>query len=310
MSVNTSAYGLGGLHIVSDLPLPALAAYPREKSRGDRVLIHRSHVPESLSSVDVVFPGGQCNATEFLIIIPGVAKYLIRGGTEILVDQAPAAHVGDVCAYLLGTVFGVLCHQRGITPLHASAIDVANGCIAFVGDSGAGKSTLIAALAARGHQVIADDVCFLQRDDEQGKVRVWPGVTRLRLWEDAMKALGYDDSGVEREFRGYNKYLIPLPTPRNPFKSRHLQRVYQLNSAPKGERASIDRLRGAAALELLIQNIYRLELAENMGRKANAFVLSATAAQHVPVFRFSRPLGFHALDEALDFLEKHLHQAP
>ena len=33
----------------------------------------------------------------------------------------------------------------------------ADGCVAFVGESGAGKSTLVAALARRGHQVIADD---------------------------------------------------------------------------------------------------------------------------------------------------------
>ncbi len=77
-------------------------------------------------------------------------------------DLAPSSDHDEVRAYLLGAVFGALCHQRGITPLHASAIDVADGCVAFVGASGAGKSTLVAALARRGHQIIADDECFLQ----------------------------------------------------------------------------------------------------------------------------------------------------
>ena len=309
LSVDTPAYSLAGLCIVSNLPLPALAPWTPENSRGDRVLIRRSRVPGSLSSVDVVFPDGQCNEKELLLTIPEIATYLIRTGTEILVDQAPASNFGDVRGYLLGTVFGVLCHQRGITPLHASAIDVADGCVAFVGDSGTGKSTLVAALAARGHQVIADDVCFLQ-PNEQGQVRVWPGMNRLRLWEDAMKALGYDGPGVEREFRGYNKYLIPLHAPPNPSKPRQLRRVYQLEPAPEGERASVHRLRGAAVVEVLIQNIYRLGLAEHMGRKANAFVVCAAAAQDIPIFRFSRPLGFHALGEAVNSLENHLRDVP
>jgi hypothetical protein len=194
-------------------------------------------------------------------------------------------------------------------PLHVSAIDVADGCVASVGDSGSGKSTLVAALAARGHQIIADDVCFLQ-PSEQGQVRVWPGINRLRLWEDAMKALGYDGPRAEREFREYNKYLIPQHAPQNPSKPRQLKRVYQLESAPDGERASVHRLRGAAVVEVLIQNIYRLELTEHMGRKANAFVVCAAAAQDVPIFRFSRPLGFHALAEVVNCLENHLHDVP
>src|SRR6202008_4886252 len=101
----------------------------------------------------------------------------IRGGKEILVDQAPASSPRDVAAYLLGTAFGVLCHQRGIIPLHASAVNVADGRVASAGESGAGKWTLVAALAVRGHQVIADDLFFLRLADT-GDVKAWPGVNR------------------------------------------------------------------------------------------------------------------------------------
>jgi hypothetical protein len=62
--------------------------------------------------------------------------------------------------------------------------------------------------AQRGHQVIADNVCFLQRD-ESGKIQACPDITRIRLWEDAMAALGCDAAGAEREMRGYNKCLLP-----------------------------------------------------------------------------------------------------
>ena len=302
-----TVYRLASLRIVSDVPLPGLAPCLDETAIGHEIVIRRARVPQSLSSVAVTFADGQCNKNELLLDIPEVGRYLLRGGNEILVEPATPASQDDVYGYLLGTMFGMLCHQRGITPLHASAIDVAAGCVVFVGDSGAGKSTLVAALAERGHRVIADDVCFLQLGDN-GDVQIWPGINRIRLWEDAMAALGCEGPGVARELRGYNKYIIPVPPPPNPTEPRHLRRVYQLQPAPDGGAASVSRLRGAAAVEALMQNVYRLGLAECMGYKPAAFVVCAAAVQDVPVFQFSRPMGFDALRKCIDFLEDHLHE--
>jgi hypothetical protein len=297
-------YYLAGQRIASDFPLPGLIPWSGQSDGGEEITIRRCRLPSSLSSATAKFPDGQCNGNELLLNIPEAARYLIRGGTEILVDQVPNSNQGDVSAYLLGTAFGVLCHQRGTPPLHASAIDVADGCVAFVGDSGAGKSTMVAALAARGHQVISDDICVLE-PGPQG-LRVWPGLNRLRLWEDAMMALGCDQPGIEREFRGFNKYLIPLKPARNLQNARRLRRVYQLDTAADGEQATISRLQGADAVEVLMQNIYRATMAEHMGLKANMFVTCAAAARQVPVYRFSRQLGFHAFRHVVDVLEEHL----
>jgi hypothetical protein len=43
-----------------------------------------------------------------------------------------------------------------------------------------------------------------------------------------------------------------------------------------------------------------------MGCKPAAFERCAAAARHVPVFRFSRPLGFDVLEQGVEFLEEHL----
>ena len=299
-----NTYYLAGLRIVSEIALPSLMACADQS--GSSVSIRRARLPETLSSVTAVFPEGQCNENEVLFNIPDVARYLIRSGSEILVDQAANSNQGDVAAYLLGTAFGVLCHQRGTYPLHGSAIDIVDGCVAFVGDSGAGKSTLVAALASRGHQVISDDLCVFEAR-EQG-VRVWPGLNRLRLWEDALAALDCDRPGIERELRGLNKYLVPTQPIRNPRNPRSLQRVYQLAAAADSDPTTITRLQGAATVEVLMQNIYRVAIAERMGRKANLFVTCAAAAREVPVYRFSRPLGFQILPDVLKVLEEHLHE--
>jgi hypothetical protein len=305
LPAHRTTYRLANLRIISELTIPGLAPCCEKIPTGDKVVIRRGHVSRSLSSFSQVFPEGQCNRNELLLDIPGVARFLLRNGHEIVVDQAPASSHGDVCAYLLATAFGVLFHQRGTTPLHASAIDTEDGCTAFMGESGAGKSTLVAALAARGHQIIADDVCFLRLDD-RGDVQAWPGVNRIRLWKDAMIALGCDWRGLEQVWRGWDKYFIPMHPSQNPAEPRRLRRVYQLNTATENEIPCIRRLHGSEAIEVLMQNIYRLGLAEYMGYKPAAFRVCAAMARHVPVFRFCRPKGFDKLVEGIEVLEGHL----
>ena len=302
---NPTAYRLAGLRIVSDLPLAGLMPCRDTTLSGTDIAIRRAEVPKSLALISATFPGGQCNANELLLNIPQVARYLLRAGTEILVDQGQTASHGDVCGYLLGTIFGVLCHQRGITPLHASAIDVADGCVAFIGGSGAGKSTLVATMLASGHPVIADDVCYLELCGT-GDVEVWPGLNRLRLWEDSVTALGCDSSRLEQVWRGRKKYSIPVHAPKKLSQPRRLRRVYQLHAASTCDDARIIQLQGATAMEALMQNVYRLGIAEMMDHKPAVFATCATVAREVPVFRFSRPWGFDVLHDVVALLQDHL----
>lgn len=302
-------YGLAGLRIISDFRLRGLQSPLDTDAAEGEVVIRRAHIPDELTLAPAAFQDGLSfhiyNGEEVLLEFPTAGRFLVRCGKEILVDPAPASDDGEVRSHLLGTAFGVLCHQRGIIPLHASAINVADGLVAFVGESGAGKSTLAAALARRGHQVVADDVCFLQTDSN-GDIKVWPGIARIRLWESAMHVLGCYGPGVEREIHGYNKYFIPV-VQSNLSHPRPLRRVYELNDALSGPTNLVTRLQGSATVEVLMQNVYRMGLAERLGYKPYAFKVCTAAARHVPVFRFSRPRDFNALEESLEFLENHLH---
>jgi hypothetical protein len=108
--------------------------------------------------------------------------------------------------------------------------------------------------------------------------------------------------------RGYNKYLIPVRPPQDPVKPRRLRRVYELQPAPKGT-SDVTRLRGPAAIEVLMRNVYQLDLAERLGYKPRAFNVCAVAARDVKVFRFNRPLDFDTFNYGLDLLENHLSDA-
>ncbi len=304
-------YRFSGLRIVSDFPLLGLPVCRNEAKAPCEVVIRCAPIPEEVASATAKFLDGHYSGTyngREVLLSRALGRFLLRAGEEILIDLAPASNDDDVRAYLLGAVFGTLCHQRGITPLHASAIDMADGCVAFVGASGAGKSTLVAALARRGHEIIADDECFLQLGSN-GDVQAWPGISRIRLWEDARAALGFDSPRVEQEMQGHNKCPVTVCPPRNPIQSRPLRRVYQLQRVPNGV-TEVTRLHGADAVEVLMQNVYPPGLAKHLGYQPHVFNVCTTVARDVPVFRFSRPWDFAALDQGIELLENHLRDTP
>jgi hypothetical protein len=55
-----------------------------------------------------------------------------------------------------------------------------------------------------------------------------------------------------------------------------------------------------------MRNVYPSGLAERLGYKPHTFIVCTTTARDVPVFRFSRPCDFAALDQGIEVLENHL----
>lgn len=117
----------------------------------------------------------------------GTAFTVDAAGARIGCTWAPPMTLEDMATYLLGPVLGFALRLRGLTCLHASAVAVDGGAVLVCGPAGAGKSTTAAALAARGHAVLADDVAAL--DASGGGVTVRAAYPHLRLWPDAVRAL-------------------------------------------------------------------------------------------------------------------------
>lgn len=90
-----------------------------------------------------------------------------------------------------GTVLSYLLMLRGEVVLHASAVDLGDRAIAFVGSSGMGKTTLATLLCRDGGLLITDDVLRLSRDAD-GAHACTLGATELRLRSAA--------SGLSDEF--------------------------------------------------------------------------------------------------------------
>src|SRR5262249_39384572 len=125
----------------------------------------------------------------WLIKIEGVADFEVIGGRQVRIWPALGAGPKDIEIFLFGLVWATLCHQRGLLPLHASAVTTKGGITAFAGPSGAGKSTTAALMSLFGYELVTDDMLpiSVNREAEPG---AWPYLRRLKLQDDPIRQLG------------------------------------------------------------------------------------------------------------------------
>jgi hypothetical protein len=161
-----SVYSAYGLSIYSELPLPELSAGIDPPD----VWIRRGSVSKDFRTI---------TRREQLVYGSHVGGFHLTGGTEIVVEPKKGANEAAVRIVLLGRVMACLLWQRGWLPLHSSAVIIGDQAVLIAGPSGMGKSTLAAALHARGHRVVTDDVAPV-RTSGAGCI-VLPSWPRLRL---------------------------------------------------------------------------------------------------------------------------------
>jgi hypothetical protein len=266
------------------------------------VTIRLGQVQQALSAPLAVAGDYEANDTEFLLRLPGVATYYVHDGIEIVLERDPGGSDLDVRSYLMGNLFAVLCHQRGLLPLHASAIAAPQGAVAFLGASGAGKSSLAAFLARRGHRILADDICLVDPAAPRDR-RVLPVAPWLKLWNTTLDAMGESSHGLSRIFTDDEKYRYTLqqaelPTP--------LAELILLDRAEGQAAASFERLAPVHALHAVLDLTYQSWLVRATGRTERYFLRCGEALAGVRVTRMRRPWGFDAMDATLAALEAHL----
>lgn len=239
-----------------------------------------------------------------LLDVAEAARYLIRDGREIVVQQYPSGSDRHMRLFLLGSAFGVVLHQRSILPLHANAMVLGEGAAAFMGASGAGKSTMAAWFHDRGYAVLSDDVCAVTCGDD-GLVLAQPGIPRLRLWRDALEATGRDVAAHEHAFDDADKYNVRTAVAAG-VQPRPLAAVYLLDDdRDPAKDFSISRLSGLDAAEALIANTYRGGYLSILGGKSRHLAACARVAGTTPIYRVTRRWGRAHLAEQMRQLEQH-----
>ena len=289
------AYGLG---IHSTVPLPELV--PLAEAQHDvsiRLGPLHSHFRDLNRETTFRF-----SENSAYLHWEGLGAFEVNGGKEIVIDPTHGADEDLVRLPLLGVVIAVLLHQRGFLVLHASAVSLGGGAVVFMAGKGAGKSTIAAALYARGHHLIADDVVAMTFSDA-GPVVV-PGIPLLKLWPDAAaSSLGDDpqmlpriaahtDKRARRVFSGFSEHGTPL------------EGICALSRGPEPR---LRRLAPRAAIMRLIANSYASRFGKHLlAGDAAALHLNRCGrlVESVPVYELERPDSLQSLSRTAELLEE------
>jgi hypothetical protein len=295
------SYCIAGLTVRSEIALPGLIT-ARKGDDPPEVAIQRGLVPTSLDGAAARGPTWQIAGGRFLLRIPDIARFLLTKGSEIVFETENDAPPEEVAIFLLGTVFGILLHQREQIVLHASAVQVNGKAVLFCGPSGAGKSTLAAALAQRGYPLVTDDFCTLAAAGS-GAPLVHPDGRKLKLWAQAIERLDLAQHRGERVRRSLEKFYVE---PGEAFSEPlALGAVYALREARPPHRAGIERPNIVDAALVLRRNAYRPLLVRRMGQRANYFHAATTIANVAGIFHLTRAFDFAKMPEVIGWLEAH-----
>ncbi len=274
-----------GLTVATWIPFPELEAAPADAPVD--AFFRLAGVPAQLDQPQFTGARFQAAPGRLLAWIPGVARYLAVEGREILVQPDADAIDGDLRALLLCSPMGGLLHQRGLLPLHASAIATDRGAVVFMGNSGRGKSTLAAHFRQRGFRVLTDDIAVVTFDSA-GRPQVQPGLPQFKLWPNSVAELGADAETLPRLRPQLEKRTLAFPDSfcREPLPLARLYALEADNQQPGIHlhvQPVMDRVR------LLLDHTYRAQYVPGLGIQKVHFQSLSRVAAAVPVVRVTRP---------------------
>ena len=244
---STFSYRAYGLGIRTAIPLPELVAGEVE----EEVSIRFGPVDDPPLEILKEGRGWYSPAPEEdHLFWQEAGSFLVRGGRNIIVDPSPGSDEKVLRLFLLGPVLAVLLRQRGHLLLHASAVAVADEAVLFLGGAGWGKSTTAAALHARGHSLMTDDVAVLKIGETYPTL--YPGLPQLKLWPEALVSLGDDPERLPRCNPHFEKRARPA-LHRFSSTSLPVKRIYVLD---EGDASEILPLRPQEALAELVRHTY------------------------------------------------------
>lgn len=218
----------------------------------------------------------------------GAHFWLSRHAATVWAIWQPPLSLDDALSYLLGPILGFVLRLRGVVCLHASAVSLGDGAVAFVGPAGSGKSTAAAALAARGYASVSDDiVALIERD---AAFHVLPAYPHLCLWPDSVNAIFGSPDAAPPFSPNWEKRRLQLGHPHLRFETRSipLLAIYILSEPGSDAGSSAQPLSPRNAFLALVANSYATNALDPDARAKELEVLGRLLTS-VPV----RVVGAH-----------------
>ncbi len=242
------------------------------------------------NGIDVTLATGVGGAE---ILVTDTGRFTLSNDGRRIAHLAPSGVDRSAVALdLIGVVLPYALHRDGDWCMHASAVVMGDGVVAFVAPRGTGKSTLATACLQAGCALVADDVVVL-RQSAHG-VTVTPTGLPLRLRAETARAVGVASSTVDDW--GKVRVVADVATDALP-----LAAVYVLSPvSPDADVARAPRTTRAAALALLSNG----KITELLGADAagDALTRCIDIAQATAVFDLAVPRDLSRLGAVIDML--------
>jgi len=234
--------------------------------------------------------------------IPKIAKFHIKNGKNISIDAYGqlAKNWSAIELYLFGSIIGVILVQRDLFALHSNAILINNKGVLIAGDSGAGKSTTAAIFQQKGYKVLCDDIVVINND-----LCINGEFPKIKLWDDALKKLNINESGLTPVATQLGKFHYPL-TQNNKFSASQFEisAIYILSTSDSITEIKTENIKGFNRYGMLLSNTYRNELVLGLNKQEKHLDLCSLLAEKVSITAIQRPKNIFS---GFDIVNKIIH---
>jgi hypothetical protein len=289
-------YTAFGLNIDSSIPMPELS----RRVNGDTDLaIRKGDVPEKLAHPSQFGRSWQAEPGKMLLKVNNVARFLLIGNSELIIDSSPDATEAELSTFVLGSIMGAVLHSKRILVLHASGIKTNKGAVLFTGKSGSGKSTLLASFLKRGYGMLTDDKAAIAVNSV-GEAEVIPSFPFARITKISAKQLEYP---VKPEWfrEGMGKYIYPVEK----FEQERskVYAVFCISAFNKRE-IKVKELDSVAKFTAIDQGTYRKKFLNSNEDKSVHFSNVGIVANQVAGYSIKRPDRIDSINELSDLIEE------
>jgi hypothetical protein len=221
---------------------------------------------------------------------------------QILYRPLRHASAESLQVYLLGQALSFVLLSLGHDPLHGACVAMDGKAVAFVGECGYGKSTLAAALLARGHRLVTDDLIALEM--RKDVCIAHPGLPRLKLFPSVARRLFGTAAPGAAMIHGTSKRILALGPNQSVRRPVPLAAIYVLEKPDRRRpvvAARIDGLSRRDAFLEIVRAAFNLAVLDRE-RYANQFLFASRLASSVPIRRLTYRRDFTMLPAACDAL--------
>ena len=301
-------YTVGGMVVESNIPLPELAGSDERDPECRFCLLETG--PAEIAPTDWAYHCRLVGGVTWLSVATSSAGYLLRfpsladfvvtdeGGT-IRCHPTPDPPMETIRHLLLDQVIPRVLTRRGRLVLHASAVVLPRGAVAFLGLTGHGNSTLTATFCTEGYRLLTDDCLPIAEED--GRLLAVPSYPGLRLWPDAVSALAHIESVGPRVAHYTSKRRLAsgdggLPFCETPVPLWGLYVLGDIDERKRPNAIDIVPLSAREAFRELVRHVYRLEIGDHRTHREEFDRLGRLAAV-LPVRRLSFRRDFSVVPE-------------